>query len=101
VPDRPTEGAPTRYTDLRSGREIKTTKIGRRVVRPGDSLWALAAAELGPHATDPAVAARWPQWYAANRGVIGPDPDLILPGQVLRIPGHIAGQPVPPTDQEK
>jgi nucleoid-associated protein YgaU len=101
VPDRPTEGAPTRYTDLRSGREIKTTKTGRRVVRPGDSLWALVAAELGPDATDPVVAARWPQWYAANRGVIGPDPDLILPGQVLRIPGHIAGQPVPPTHQEK
>jgi hypothetical protein len=101
VPDRPTEGAPTRYTQLRSGREIKTTKTGRRVVRPGDSLWALVAAELGTDATDSAVAARWPQWYAANRGVIGPDPDLILPGQVLRIPGHIAGQPVPPTHQEK
>jgi hypothetical protein len=100
VPDRPTEGAPTRYTDLRSGREIKTTKTGR-VVRSGDSLWALVAAELGPDATDSAVASRWPQWYAANRGVIGPDPDLILPGQVLRIPGHLAGQPVPPTHQEK
>jgi nucleoid-associated protein YgaU len=97
VPDRPTEGAPTRYTDLRSGREIKTT----RVVRPGDSLWAVAAAELGPDATDSAVAARWPQWYAANRGVIGPDPDQILPGQVLRIPDHTAGPPVPPTHQEK
>jgi hypothetical protein len=101
VPDRPTEGAPTRYTDLRSGWEIKSTKTGRSVVRPGDSLWALVAAELGPDATDSALAARWPQWYAANRGVIGPDPDLILPGQVLRIPGHIAGQPVPPTHQEK
>jgi nucleoid-associated protein YgaU len=100
VPDRPTEGAPTRYTDLRSGREIKTTKT-RRVVRPGDSLWAVAAAELGPDATDSAVAARWPQWYAANRGVIGPDPDQILPGQVLRIPDHTAGPPVPPTHQEK
>jgi nucleoid-associated protein YgaU len=101
VPDRPTEGAPTRYTTLRSGREIKPKKTGQRAVRAGDSLWALAAAELGPNATDPAVAARWPHWYAANLGVIGPDPDLIHPGQVLRIPGHLAGQPVPPTHQEK
>jgi nucleoid-associated protein YgaU len=71
------------------------------VVKPGDSLWELAGAELGPAAADSAVASRWPQWYAANRAVIGPDPDLILPGQVLRIPAPATDQPVPPTHQEK
>jgi hypothetical protein len=25
-------------------------------------------------------------WWVANAGVIGPDPDLLLPGQVLRPP---------------
>ena len=98
VPDRPTVGAPTRYTDLRSGHPVRTAT---RVVQYGDTLWDLAAAELGPNASDSAVAARWPQWYAANRALIGPDPDLIYPGQVLRIPAPVTDQPVPPTHQEK
>lgn len=29
----------------------------------------------------------WQQLYAENRETIGPDPDLIMPGQALRIPG--------------
>ena len=56
------------------------------VVRPGDSLWALAAAELGPHASPAAVDRGWRRLYLLNRPVIGPDPDLILPGQQLRPP---------------
>jgi nucleoid-associated protein YgaU len=109
VPDRPTQGAPTRYTDLRTGQLVRAAS---RVVKPGESLWEIAAAELGATAGDRAagdgaagdgaVAKRWPQWYAANRAVIGPDPDLILPGQALRIPAAPAtDQPVPPTHQEK
>jgi nucleoid-associated protein YgaU len=98
VPDRPTQGAPTRYTDLRTGQLVRAAS---RVVKPGESLWEIAAAELGRTAGDDAVEDRWPQWYAANRAVIGPDPDLILPGQVLRIPAPAADQPVPPTHQEK
>lgn len=56
------------------------------VVRRGDTLWDLARRHLGPGASDAEVAAAWPHWYAANRHVIGPDPDLLLPGQVLRAP---------------
>ena len=56
------------------------------VVRPGDSLWAITARELGPYASDARIAHRWPQWYRANRDVIGADPDLILPGTVLQSP---------------
>ncbi len=55
-------------------------------VRRGDSLWSLAAARLGPRATNARIAAEWPRWYAANRPVIGPDPAVILPGQQLRPP---------------
>ncbi|MEU0095759.1 hypothetical protein [Kribbella sp. NPDC006257] len=98
IPDRPTEGAPTRYTDLRSGHRLRTAT---HVVRHGDTLWGLAAAELGPDATDFAIAARWPHWYAANRTLIGPNPDLLHPGQVLHIPPPSAHHPVPPTHQEK
>lgn len=56
-----------------------------RVV-PGDSLWAIAEAQLrsaGGTVDDAAVAARWQEIYAANAGRIGPDPDLVLPGQQL------------------
>lgn len=56
------------------------------VVRRGDTLWGIAARHLGEHATDQDVAEAWPRWYAANRDVIGPDPDLIHPGQRLVVP---------------
>jgi nucleoid-associated protein YgaU len=56
------------------------------VVRRGDTLWEIAARALGKHATAAEIAAEWPRWYAANRAVIGADPDLIHPGTVLRAP---------------
>lgn len=59
------------------------------VVRSGDSLWSIAAASLGPYASDIDVAMAWPAWYKTNRTVIGADPNFILPGQVLAAPpGH-------------
>jgi len=58
------------------------------VVRPGDTLWDLAAADLGPGADPAAVDERWREIYAHNRAVIGPDPDLIQPAQRLRLPAH-------------
>lgn len=56
------------------------------LVRAGDCLWNLAARRLGPAATPRRVAAEWPSWWAANRLVIGDDPDLLLPGMHLRPP---------------
>ncbi len=56
------------------------------VVRRGDCLWTIAARALGPAATDAQIAMAWPHWYAANRATIGPDPDLLLPGQRLLAP---------------
>ena len=53
------------------------------VVRAGDSLWTLASRQLGPGASATEIAAAWPRLYAANRAVIGTDPDLIHPGQRL------------------
>ena len=56
------------------------------VVHRGDTLWDLVAAHLGPDATEAEVAEAWPHWHAANRSVIGDDPDRLLPGQVLTVP---------------
>jgi LysM repeat protein len=49
------------------------------VVRPGDTLSAIAVA-FG-------VRGGWQALYAANQKVIGPDPDVIRPGTVLAVPG--------------
>ena len=59
---------------------------GEVVVLRGDSLWAIAARHLPADAGDDRIDAEWRRWYAANRDVIGPDPDFILPGQRLRPP---------------
>lgn len=56
------------------------------VVRRGDTLWDLAARHLGAGASTTDIAEEWPRWYAANRAAIGPDPDLIRPGQELVVP---------------
>ncbi|MFW5463063.1 LysM peptidoglycan-binding domain-containing protein [Knoellia sp. CPCC 206453] len=57
------------------------------VVHRGDTLWSIAARHLGPQASDAEIAREWPRWFDLNRGLIGEDPDLILPGQILRVPG--------------
>ena len=54
------------------------------VVRAGDSLWSIAREHPG---SDGDVDARWRAIWAANRAVVGDDPDLIHPGQALRLPG--------------
>ncbi len=60
---------------------------GHVVVAPGDSLWSIAAGHL--HRPSPQrVAAAWPRWYAANRAVIGSDPNHIVAGEVLVPPTH-------------
>lgn len=56
------------------------------VVVAGDTLWGIAARRLGDRTTPALIAATWPRWYAANRPLIGPDPDLIVPGQRLAPP---------------
>jgi nucleoid-associated protein YgaU len=62
------------------------------VVRAGDCLWSIAQRPLGPAATPAAVASSWPRWWSANRDVIGPDPGLLHPGQLLRAPVRTDGR---------
>lgn len=87
VPPSVTGPAPGWPTSQAARRRPATARASGTVrVAPGDSLWLLAAARLGPHATDCEIATYWPHWYALNRNVIGTDPSLIVPGQVLRVP---------------
>lgn len=64
---------------------------GHIVVRPGDSLWSLVRARH-PGEGPGAIARRVRALYLANATLIGDDPDVICPGQVLRVPderGHL------------
>ncbi len=67
-----------------------TASPGRETVtvRSGDTLWALAAGALGSAATDAQIAHEWPRWHDANRDLLGDDPHLIRPGDVLTVPTH-------------
>jgi nucleoid-associated protein YgaU len=49
-------------------------------------LWSIVARHLGPDVSDGEIARAWPAWFEANRAVVGDDPDLLRPGQVLRAP---------------
>lgn len=82
-----------------SGRSAGRSRIGTEraqpsaasyVVEPGDSLWRIAAFALRSGGDgDPSnadIARFWPAIYAANRTVIGDNPNLIFPGQRLLIP---------------
>jgi hypothetical protein len=56
------------------------------VVRRGDALWDIAARHLSPGASAVDIAREWPRWYAANRTVIGANPNLLRPGELLTPP---------------
>lgn len=58
-------------------------------VQAGDSLWSITAGLLPAGCDDARIAAAWPLLYAANRDVVGPDPGLIHPGDVLVVPAEV------------
>ncbi|MGH3503377.1 MAG: LysM peptidoglycan-binding domain-containing protein [Nocardioidaceae bacterium] len=90
LPDLPT-GRP--WSRSHPGNTVSTVSTASTVstvstvitVRPGDSLWRIVRGRL-PHASDQRVAREVARLYAANRSIIGPDPDLIFPGTHLHAP---------------
>ena len=61
------------------------------MVVKGDSLWRIARSVLSGGGSDPsgtAISDLWRLIYELNRDLIGEDPDLIHPGQVLQLPGR-------------
>jgi nucleoid-associated protein YgaU len=86
----PVAPAPGRTADHHTATATAMTRAAAEprtyVVRPGDSLWAIAARHLSPGASDAAIAAEWPRWYRANRAVIGSNPSHLLVGTRLSVP---------------
>ncbi len=76
----------TATSDAGPAQRRQRVSARRIVVRPGDSLWSIAAAQLPPDADAAAITSAWHRWWRLNEAVIGADPDVILPGQVLRAP---------------
>ena len=67
------------FSDVRSGSSTSAPASGRSyVVVKGDSLSKIAQREYGD-------AQQWTRIFEANRDIIT-DPDLIYPGQALRLP---------------
>lgn len=81
----PPTSSPTPTADPRPS-AVPLAHLHEVVVQEGDSLWAIAQRALGPSASDQQVAKAWPQWWAANRAVVGDHPDLIHPGDRLSAP---------------
>ncbi|WP_346007532.1 LysM domain-containing protein [Janibacter terrae] len=95
----------TPHRPVRRQRTDPTLLTGRQrdasgpevVVRRGDTLWSIAAAHLGPGASDAEVAEAWPRWHLANAELIGPDPHILLPGTQLQAPSDTTRATVPAT----
>ena len=90
-PDGPgTDATVVQTASATHGTTASPTPAATIVVAPGDTLWSIAARHLPAGATDAQIAAVWPRWYEANSPVIGADPDVIRPGQVLTVPAAAA-----------
>jgi len=84
LPDRPSGGVHPGAADD----PIRAITQRTVVVAPGDTLWSLARADLARTSppSERAVQAHVRRLHALNRDRLGPDPDLIHPGQRLRMP---------------
>ena len=91
APTGPAPPAPPDWPGSPSPGPGTTDPSAAHVVLRGDCLWDIAADRLarlrsGLPVTDADVAIEVQAWWQANEAVIGPDPDLLLPGQVLQPP---------------
>ena len=82
------EPGPLAASPVRGGFSSRATgwPAGGVTVLAGDSLWTIVANHLGHGASDVDIALEWPRWYEANKELIGQNPDVLLPGQILLPP---------------
>jgi nucleoid-associated protein YgaU len=82
--DRPASSARTRTRAQVTTAESQAASTYR--VQPGDSLWRIASRHLGADATDLETAHEVSRLWKLNEQRIGTgNPDLIFPGQALRM----------------
>ena len=95
-----TSGASTQEAQQQNNNITSETAVPPApvVVEPGDSLWAIAQERLGAGASPQQVAEEVERIHALNRGRIADDPNLLFPGQELRIAAP-AAQEAPASPQ--
>ena len=87
----PATAPPATATDAAAPTPTPGSEDGTWTVRPGDHFWSIATAvvadELGRPGTDAEVHARWRSLIGDNTAqLVDPgNPDLLLPGQILRL----------------
>jgi hypothetical protein len=84
-------GGPPDWPTALPAAPAPTDPSAAHVVLRGECLWDIAADRLarlrpGRPVRDADVAREVAAWWQVNAAVIGPDPDLLLPGQVLQPP---------------
>ena len=81
--------ADNRPSELRTAEAAEDSDAETWIVEAGDHLWAIAAetvADRTGHTDDESVGAYWQRLIDANRHIVGDDPDLIHPGQIIELP---------------
>jgi len=67
---------------------VMTDAVDTRVVEPGDTLFGIAQEQLGPDAPPELIPDQVNTIHDLNRDRIGDNPNMIHPGQHLRMPSH-------------
>jgi nucleoid-associated protein YgaU len=85
--DREAAGASSEERD-RGSRELNGVHVtGTHRVRQGENLWNIAALVLNTSDAT-RIAGYWPLIHRLNRAVVGSNPNLIFPGQLLNLPAE-------------
>jgi hypothetical protein len=83
--------APSLAPDITTRLHPMASTALSHVVVQGESLWRIARTVLSTDGSSPtgsAVSDFWRSIYELNEDLIGDDPNLIHPGQVLELPGR-------------
>ncbi|WP_329185734.1 transglycosylase family protein [Actinacidiphila glaucinigra] len=87
-------GTPAKETGKKAGKDAgrnadrkQKPETDRRPEARGGSYTVVSGDTLSGIADEQDVRGGWQRLYAVNRPVVGADPDLILPGQELSVPG--------------
>ena len=78
-----------RPSELRTAEAAEDSDAETWIVEVGDHLWAIAAetvADRTGRTDDESVGTYWQRLIEANRHIVGDDPDLIHPGQIIELP---------------
>ncbi|MEU6390531.1 transglycosylase family protein [Streptomyces sp. NPDC046939] len=93
---RPQSGPPTRTV-----RDVKPEVTPQSTAGRAEMYTVISGDTLSGIAETRRVSGGWSRLYSVNRRTIGPDPDLILPGQRLSVPGGASAKPVPRPEKPK